>query len=222
MRDGCARVGEKRQVVARRPVGRLVMIEEDGVAHDAMPVQYVEFREPLGPGSDRCGGRSLKFEGSGAHELSRATDTAVIASLWRPNCTSSGSRHSATCSPTPNLAARWSWMLSSGPAARSSRATSSWWRRRMVSKAEGALVQLDEVVPSPLAEQWRPRTARRDGRRGISANRGASCGSGATECRTETHHGSVLTPVSIVERGRRIRSPLSPTRRVRPSAARFQ
>jgi coenzyme F420-0:L-glutamate ligase/coenzyme F420-1:gamma-L-glutamate ligase len=70
--------------------------------------------------------------------------------------------------------------------------------QKIVSKAEGALVRLDEVVPSPLAEQWAaahgkdPRIIEvifRESRRIVRMDRGILI--------TETHHGFVCANAGV-------------------------
>jgi coenzyme F420-0:L-glutamate ligase/coenzyme F420-1:gamma-L-glutamate ligase len=70
--------------------------------------------------------------------------------------------------------------------------------QKIVSKAEGALVRLDEVVPSPLAEQWAaahgkdPRVVEvifRESRRIVRMDRGIVI--------AETHHGFVCANAGV-------------------------
>ena len=70
--------------------------------------------------------------------------------------------------------------------------------QKIVSKAEGALVRLDEVVPSPLAEQWAaahgkdPRVVEvifRESRRIVRMDRGILI--------AETHHGFVCANAGV-------------------------
>ena len=72
--------------------------------------------------------------------------------------------------------------------------------QKIVSKAEGALIRLDEVVPSPLAEQWAAAHGKdatvvevifRESRRIVRMDRGILI--------TETHHGFVCANAGVDE-----------------------